>query len=358
MDQLFATTLNTTRKIFSCLAGKNCCLNVQIRHMMQGRSPVRVMGLGKAVSKKSKNTGETIRSKVKTLSRADMLNLETTDWSSVYCAAESYNPSVIPLPIRMGRPYHNRLGDVPPNAKGNVELLKIPNFFHLTPPAIKKHCEALSAYCTPWPIGIERTRPIKITTINHVYAGPSIRHPNSRMVKLEVQLKDLDLDDHARRKLKLLVGDRYNPKTDKLSLVTDKCPTRKQNKDYAYYLLTALYHESWKTEEWENEFFGNSEEEVVKEIEKVNAELFPKAFSDKKRCLRHYKIINDKLVRYNNVGRPFLVELGKHGLKGLMKLDEVKLAMEKWNQIQVNQNDIESFDPLFQRSSESEFKQL
>ena len=54
-----------------------------------------------------------------------MLNPDTTDWSSVHCAAESYNPSVIPLPIRMGRPYHNRVGDVPPSSKGNVELLKV-----------------------------------------------------------------------------------------------------------------------------------------------------------------------------------------------------------------------------------------
>ena len=27
--------------------------------------------------------------------------------------------------------------------EGNLELLKIPNFLHLTPVAIKKHCEAL-----------------------------------------------------------------------------------------------------------------------------------------------------------------------------------------------------------------------
>lgn len=32
-----------------------------------------------------------------------------------------------------------------------------------------------------------------------------------------------------------------------------RCFTRKQNRDYADYLLTALYHESKKAEEWEKQ---------------------------------------------------------------------------------------------------------
>ena len=40
-------------------------------------------------------------------------------------------------------------------------------------------------YCTPWPRDIGN-RPIRITTINHVYSGPSIRHPDSNKVKLQV----------------------------------------------------------------------------------------------------------------------------------------------------------------------------
>ena len=93
-------------------------------------------------------------------------------------------------------------------------------------------------------------------------------------------------------------------------------------------------------------------------MEKVNAELFPKAAADKKRCRRHYKVINGKLVRFNNVGRPFLYEIPKQGITGALNLDEVKLAKEKWNQIQIDQQDNETFDPVYQRSSESEFKQL
>jgi len=41
-----------------------------------------------------------------------------------------------------------------------------------------------------------------------------------------------------------LVGDRYDEETDMLTIVTDRCPTRKQNYDYGIYVLTALYHES------------------------------------------------------------------------------------------------------------------
>ena len=36
-----------------------------------------------------------------------------------------------------------------------------------------------------------------------------------------------------------------------LTIKTDRCPLKRQNYDYAMYLLTVLYHESWKTEEWE-----------------------------------------------------------------------------------------------------------
>lgn len=41
-----------------------------------------------------------------------------------------------------------------------------------------------------------------------------------------------------------LIGERYDEETDMLTIVTDRCPTRKQNYDYGVYVLTALYHES------------------------------------------------------------------------------------------------------------------
>ncbi len=49
----------------------------------------------------------------------------------------------------------------------------------------------------------------------------------------------------------LSVSARYDPETDTASITTDRCPYRGQNLDYARYLLTALYHESWRQEDWE-----------------------------------------------------------------------------------------------------------
>jgi small subunit ribosomal protein S35 len=67
---------------------------------------------------------------------------EDQDWPSVWPAAASFRASVVPLAIRMGsrRKPENR----PPfKTVGNLELLKIPNFLHLTPEHIRRHCEAI-----------------------------------------------------------------------------------------------------------------------------------------------------------------------------------------------------------------------
>jgi small subunit ribosomal protein S35 len=61
----------------------------------------------------------------------------------------------------------------------------------------------------------------------------------------------MKLPASAKEKFIRLVGERYNPVTDSVTIVTDSCPYRKQNREYAEYLLTALYHESAKKEEWE-----------------------------------------------------------------------------------------------------------
>jgi len=60
----------------------------------------------------------------------------------------------------------------------------------------------------------------------------------------QIKLSDLNLEGHARDKFLRLVGPRYNIPSDLFTLVTDCCPMRKQNFDYALYLLAALYHES------------------------------------------------------------------------------------------------------------------
>lgn len=69
---------------------------------------------------------------------------------------------------------------------------------------------------------------------------------------LQTKLSTLNLDAHAKDKFLRLVGDRYDPETDDVTIVTDRCPLRKQNYDYAQYLITALFHESWIKEPWED----------------------------------------------------------------------------------------------------------
>uniref|UniRef100_A0A8C6QA57 Mitochondrial ribosomal protein S35 n=1 Tax=Nannospalax galili TaxID=1026970 RepID=A0A8C6QA57_NANGA len=176
------------------------------------------------------------------------------DWPSVYPVAAPFKPSAVPLPIRMGYPVKK---GVPMGKEGNLELVKIPNFLHLTPVAIKRHCEALKDFCTEWPAALdtdekcEKHFPVEVDTSDYVSSGPSNRNPKARVVTLRVKLSSLNLDDHAKKKLIKLVGERYCKATDVLTIKTDRCPLKRQNYDYAMYLLTVLYHESWKTEEWE-----------------------------------------------------------------------------------------------------------
>ncbi|KAM6960932.1 small ribosomal subunit protein mS35 [Aplochiton taeniatus] len=176
------------------------------------------------------------------------------DWTAVYPAATPFRHASVPLPIRMGYPVKS---GVPPEKKGNLELIKIPNFLHLTPEAIKKHCDAFKPFCTEWPAALDTDAkcdelfPIKVESKNYVSAGASVRNPSSRIVHLRVKLSSLNLDEHAHKKMVKLVGERYCKETDILTITTDNCPLRQQNYDYSVYLLTALYHESWKTEAWE-----------------------------------------------------------------------------------------------------------
>ncbi|XP_064786332.1 small ribosomal subunit protein mS35-like [Oncorhynchus masou masou] len=178
------------------------------------------------------------------------------DWTTVYPTATPFRQGSVPLPVRMGFPVKK---GVPPEKKGNLELIKIPNFLHLTPLAIKKHCEALKPFCTEWPSALDTGAkcdehfPVKVESKDYVSAGTSLRNPSARIVHLSLKLSCLNLDDHARKKMVKLVGGRYCKDTDTLAITADSCPVRKQNYDYAMYLLTVLYHESWKMEAWESE---------------------------------------------------------------------------------------------------------
>lgn len=178
------------------------------------------------------------------------------DWPSVWPTAKCFRPSVVPLPIYQG--YDQKRA--PPHKYANAELMKIPNFLHLTPLAIKRHCEAIKKFCNEFPAALKTDEdcdehfPVEIISSDYCHSAPVILDERSRIVTLKVKLSSLNLDYHGRDKLIRLAGsERYNKFTDMLTIVADRCPLRKQNYDYLIYLLTALHHESSVKELWEHE---------------------------------------------------------------------------------------------------------
>ncbi|XP_041443920.1 28S ribosomal protein S35, mitochondrial isoform X3 [Xenopus laevis] len=151
--------------------------------------------------------------------------LPDQDWCNVYPTAAPFKPSAVPLPVRMGYPVKR---GVPPEKTGNLELVKIPNFLHLMPVAIRNHCAALKEFCTQWPSALssdelsEKHFPIEFQTVDYVSAGPSLRNPKARVVSMQVKLSSLNLDDHSRKKFIKLAGSRYNAANDTLTLRSDR----------------------------------------------------------------------------------------------------------------------------------------
>jgi small subunit ribosomal protein S35 len=177
------------------------------------------------------------------------------DWTNVWPGPKTFHPASVPLALRQG--YDQKRAS--PGKYGNAELMKIPNFLHLTPPAVKKHCSAIKKFCTEWPKGLETDEdcdqyfPLTVITTDYCHSSPVIKDPKARIVTIKVKLSSLNLDKHAKDKMIRLVDDRYDEESDMLTIVTDRCPMRKQNYDYGIYVLTALYHESNTFEEWEKE---------------------------------------------------------------------------------------------------------
>ncbi|CAG9530940.1 unnamed protein product [Cercopithifilaria johnstoni] len=119
-----------------------------------------------------------------------------------------------------------------------------------------------SGFCTKWPEKLDEKAcqkffPLTVSYCDYVHQGNSLRDMRSRVIIVQLKLSAFHLDEHAVDKLIRLAGDRYNPKNDMLTIVTDRCFTRKQNYDYAMYLLIALYSESSKVEDWEVKKFEN-----------------------------------------------------------------------------------------------------
>lgn len=113
-------------------------------------------------------------------------------WANVWPGPKTFHPSSVPLPLRQGylMPEDNKRP--PPDKFANAELMKIPNFLHLTPPAIKQQCEAIKKYCTAWPAGLETDEkcenhfPIEYISSDYCHGLPTIRNPLSRIISLRV----------------------------------------------------------------------------------------------------------------------------------------------------------------------------
>lgn len=185
------------------------------------------------------------------------------DWPSVWPVAQTYKQSVVPLPLRQGavQGQEGTMGEhgLPPQGYANTELVKIPNFLHLTPRHIKQQCAAIKKFCTRWPEGLETPQqmkehfPLEVTTSDYCFSSNSVRDSRARVVTFKFNMKDLQLDPHSQDKMKRLLGNRYDPQTGDITLVADRCPLKQQNYDYLRYVMTVLYFESWKTEPWEAE---------------------------------------------------------------------------------------------------------
>lgn len=109
-------------------------------------------------------------------------------------------------------------------------------------PIIVKHCPPYEIH---WP-GLLRFALVIVS-----WFFPFLGSQFTLWLSFQLKLSVLPLDKHARDKFLRLVEDRYDPETDMLTLVVDRCPLRKQNFDYARYLLTALFYESFNVEPWE-----------------------------------------------------------------------------------------------------------
>lgn len=162
-------------------------------------------------------------------------------------------------------------------------------------------------------------------TSDYCHSGPSIRNPLSRIVSIRIKLSNLKLDKHAKDKFLRIVNDKYDPDTDLVTIVTDRCPLRKQNMDYAFYLLTAVYHESWKVEQWE--------------AEKIEADMEEYIWDNnisKKSAIKWYTFwLNGQKLSDE--------EIDKFDVKEIPKIDEFKEAVSDYFNIGENEYQVKKY---------------
>lgn len=85
-----------------------------------------------------------------------MKYLEKIDWTNIWPSLATFSAGMVPFSVRQGYVRVNiKIGTIDQNlaensgvvpAKyANLELMKIPNFLHLTKLHIKKHCDSLKS---------------------------------------------------------------------------------------------------------------------------------------------------------------------------------------------------------------------
>ncbi|KAG0608553.1 hypothetical protein M758_8G114300 [Ceratodon purpureus] len=74
--------------------------------------------------------------------------------------------------------------------------------------------------------------------------GGDAWHPANRKVKLAVYLKELQLTPKAKERLLLIVGKRYNPNNDELTITCERFDLREENRKDALRTLYALIDEA------------------------------------------------------------------------------------------------------------------
>ncbi|EFA00783.1 small ribosomal subunit protein mS35 [Tribolium castaneum] len=247
------------------------------------------------------------------------------DWGNVWPGPRSFHPATVPLPIRQG---YTPTG-VAPGKYANAELMKIPNFLHLTPPVIKRQCEALKKFCTPWPKALdsdekcERFFPLEVASSDYCHSSPTIRDPLARIVSVKFKLGVLGLEGRAKDKFLRLVGERYDEQTDIVTIVTDRCPLKKQNYDYAMYLITALYHESLNVEPWE-ELKSEADMEVYIWENNASKTSIEALFGKEAKEIENVEQYSQAVVRYMNEGEnQYTVEQYGDAVRKILNLPPV-----------------------------------
>ena len=68
------------------------------------------------------------------------------DWIQAWPTRSMFKQSAVPLPVRQGYVKNSAENEgLPPEKYTNCELIKIPNFLHLTPPHVKTHVNAIKS---------------------------------------------------------------------------------------------------------------------------------------------------------------------------------------------------------------------